>query len=233
MSPAHYAGVACARARRFDEALTWLEKAWTVNKDKGDPDARCEAARILVTEKNDRERAVKLLTEAFALAPMNEQANNLMFFLAKRFADEGLVKRASELFEVIAKARPNDQLAQNNFANSLRFAGRNDDCEKTYLALIERFPNDAQLRNDYALLLDCLGRNDDARKVLLAAHDVDPMNNDSMENLAFLARAKGDREESLKWFHAAYVVAVAKNELTARHRITLDDQRWPLPPLVR
>jgi len=231
MWPAHYAGVACARARRFDEALAWLEKAWTA-KD-ADPDARCEAARILVTEKNDRERAVKLLTEALALDPGNAQANNLMFFVAKRFADEGDVKRAALLFEVIAKARPNDQISQNNYANSLRFAGRNDECGKTYLAMIEKFPNDAQIRNDYALLLDCEGRTEDARKVLLAAHEVDPMNNDSMENLAFLARAKGDHAEALKWFHAAYLVAVAKNELTGRHRITLDDQRWPLPALGR
>jgi Flp pilus assembly protein TadD len=233
VSPAHYAGVACARARRFDEALTWLEKAWNASKDKGDPDARCEAARILLTEKNDRARAETLLTDAFALSPSNEQANSLMFFLAKRFADEGMSKKASQLFEVIARARPKDQIAQNNYANSLRFAGRVDECEKTYLAMIEQFPNDAQIRNDYALLLDSVGRNDDAKKVLLAAHEVDPMNNDSMENLAFLARAKGDRTEALKWFHAAYAVAVAKNELTARHRITLDDQRWPLPPLAR
>jgi len=230
VAPAHYAGVACARARRFDEALEWLERAWT--KKNADPDARCEAARILFSEKNDRTRAAALLKEAFALEPMNAQANSLMFFLAKRYADEGDVKTAAQLFEVVAKARPNDQVAQNNLANSLRFAGRNDDSERTYLALIERFPNDAQIRNDYALLLDCEGRNDDARKVLLAAHEVDPMNNDSMENLAFLARARGDRDEATKWFRAAYAVAQAKNELVARHRITCDDQRWPLPPLA-
>ncbi len=231
MWSSHYAGVACSRARRFDDALAWLEKAWTVKN--ADPDARCEAARILIAEKNDRTRATQLLTEAFALEPKNAQANELMSFLAKRIADEGDHKTAAKLFEIVAKARPDDPISQGNYANWLRFAGRNDECERTYLALIERFPTDAQLRNDFALLLDALGRGEDARKVLLAAHEVDPTNNDSMENLAFLARAKGDRDETLKWFRAAYANALVKNDLVARHRINLDDQRWPLPPLER
>lgn len=232
MWAAHYAGVACARARRFDDALEWLEKAWT-RKANSNPDARCEAARILMTEKNDRARAEKLLAEALAIDPLNEQANSLTFFLAKRVADEGDVKKAAQLFELLAKSRPKDQIAQNNYANSLRFAGRVDESERTYLAMIGEFPNDAQIRNDYALLLDSQGRGEDARKVLLAAHEVDPMNNDSMENLGFLARAKGDREEALKWFRAAYAVALTKDELVPRHRINLDDQRWPLPPLLK
>src|SRR6185369_5804627 len=45
---AHYAGMACANARRFDDALAWLEKAWTIQGN--DNAARTEAARILRDE---------------------------------------------------------------------------------------------------------------------------------------------------------------------------------------
>jgi tetratricopeptide (TPR) repeat protein len=231
VAPAHYAGVACARARRFDEALSWLEKAWTA-KD-GQPNSRCEAARILMTEKNDRKGAIKLLTEAFALDPTNQQAADLTFFLAKRIHDEGDPKSASPLFEMIAKSRPRDPLAQNNYANSLRFAGRYDECERTYLRYIEAFPNDAQLRNDYALLLDVEGRVEETTVVLRAAHEADPSNNDSMENLGFHARLRGDREEALKWFRLAHANLLAKGENDHKHRINVDDQRWPLPDLPR
>lgn len=226
---ARYAGMACSMARRFDDALEWLDKAW--ERQKTDSLARSEAARILMNEKKDRDRAVLYYTEALAADPASAKAYDGLFFIAKRYTDEGNPKASVPLFEILARARPKDPQAQNNHANSLRFAGRYDESEKAYLATIARFPADGQLRNDYALLLDVLGRNDEAMKVLAEAHDLDPANNDSMENLGFLARAKGDRDAALKWFRMAHATLVARGEDDHKHRINVDDQRWPLPPV--
>jgi hypothetical protein len=52
-----------------------------------------------------------------------------------------------------------------------------------------------------------------------------------MENLGFLARARGDTADALKWFRMAHANLVAKGENDHKHRINVDDQRWPLPPL--
>jgi tetratricopeptide (TPR) repeat protein len=225
----HYAGMACATARRFDEALVLLEKAWTAVPN--DSPAKLEAARILFTEKHDRDGAVRLYSEVLAKEPSSVQASNGLFFVAKRYTDEGKPALSVPLFETVARARPGDPAAQGNLANAYRFAGRYDDSERAYLAAIAVLPTDAQLRNDYALLLDVMGRDADAVRVLHEAHEVDPTNNDSMENLGFLARARGERDEALRWFRAASAAAVTRGDLTVRHRITVDDQRWPLPPL--
>jgi tetratricopeptide (TPR) repeat protein len=225
----HYAGMACATARRFDDALAYLEKAWTAAPS--DSAAKLEAARILFMEKHDRDGSIRLYSEVLASDPGSTQASNGLFFVAKRFTDEGRPALSVPLFETVARARPKDPAAQGNLANAYRFAGRYADSEKAYLAAIAVLPTDAQLRNDYALLLDVMGRDEDAVRVLHEAHEVDPTNNDSMENLAFLARARGDRDEALKWFRAASAAAVARGDLAVRHRITVDDQRWPLPPV--
>jgi len=225
----HYAGMACATARRFDEALVLLEKAWTAVPN--DSPAKLEAARILFAEKHDRDGAVRLYSEVLAREPSSVQASNGLFFVAKRYTDEGKPALSVPLFETVARARPGDPAAQGNLANAYRFAGRYADSEQAYLAAIAALPTDAQLRNDYALLLDVMGRDADAVRVLHEAHDVDPTNNDSMENLGFLARARGERDEALKWFRAASTAAVTRGDLTVRHRITVDDERWPLPPL--
>jgi Flp pilus assembly protein TadD len=209
--------------------MTWLEKAWTLNKK--DAVARTETAKILYYQKNDRAKALATYREALAADPKNADAYTGIYYMATRYDAEGDKKAASQVFEILAQTRPHDPLAQNNYANSLRFAGRYDDSERQYLASIAAFPTDAQLRNDYALLLDVEGRGDDAWKALLAAHEVDPANNDSMENLAFLARARGDRDEALKWFRMAHDALVTKGEDDHKHRINVDDQRWPLPPL--
>jgi tetratricopeptide (TPR) repeat protein len=224
-----YAGIACSQARRYDEALTWLQKAW--DRSRKDAVARTEAAKILHYQKLDRPGALAMYREALAADPRNAEAYAGVYAMAVRYDAESDKKAAARIFEILAKERPNDPLAQNNYANSLRFAGRYDDSEREYLAAIAAFPTDAQLRNDYALLLDVEGRGDDARRVLVAAHEVDPANNDSMENLAFLARAKGERDEALKWFRMARAALVARGEDDHKHRINVDDQRWPLAPL--
>ena len=229
VTAAHYAGMACATARRFDEALVLLEKAWTAAPN--DSAAKLEAARILFAEKHDRDGAIRLYGDVLAKDPGNVQASNGLFFVAKRFTDEGKPALSVPLFETVARARPGDPAAQGNLANAYRFAGRYAESEKAYLAAIEALPTDAQLRNDYALLLDVMGRDEDAVRVLTEAHTVDPANNDSMENLGFLARARGERDEALRWFRAAAAAAIARGDLVVRHRITVDDQRWPLPPL--
>ncbi len=226
---ARYAGMSCSMARRFDDAIEWLDKAW--DRKKTDSLARSEAARILMNEKKDRDRAVAYYTEALAADPASAKAYDGLFFIAKRSTDEGNPKASVGLFEILARARPKDAQAQNNYANSLRFAGRYDESERAYLATIALFPSEGQLRNDYALLLDVLGRNDEATKVLAEAHELDPANNDSMENLGFLARAKGDRDLALLWFRKAHATLVARGENDHKHRINVDDQRWPLPPL--
>jgi tetratricopeptide (TPR) repeat protein len=226
---ARYAGVSCSTARRFDEALVWLEKAWTRNAK--DTVARSEAGKILYYQKNDRPGAMRLFSEALATDPASPDAYTGLYNMAVRYDAEGDKAAASKVFELLTNARPEDPVARNNYANSLRFAGRYDDSEKEYLAAIAKFPQDAQVRNDYALLLDVEGRNEDAVKVLAAAHEVDPTNNDSMENLGFLARARGDTADALKWFRMAHANLVAKGENDHKHRINVDDQRWPLPPL--
>ena len=225
----HYAGMACATARRFDDALVLLEKAWTAVPN--DSAAKLEAARILFTEKHDRDGAIRLYSEVLAKDVSNVQASNGLFFVAKRYTDEGKPALSVPLFETVARARPKDPAAQGNLANAYRFAGRYAESEQAYLAAIAVLPTDAQLRNDYALLLDVMGRDADAVRVLHEAHEVDPTNNDSMENLGFLARARGERDEALRWFRAAAAAALARGDLVVRHRITVDDQRWPLPPL--
>ena len=226
---ARYAGIACSNARRFDEALDWLEKAWARNGK--DAFSRSEAAKILYYQKSDRPGAMKRYSEALAADPKSLDAYAGLYNMATRYDAEGDKAAAATVFELLAKVRAGDPLAQNNYANSLRFAGRYDDSERTYLAAIAAFPADAQLRNDYALLLDVEGRGADACVVLKAAHEVDPKNNDSMENLGFLARAAGDREEALKWFRMAHASLVTRGESDHKHRINVDDQRWPLPAL--
>ena len=226
---ARYAGIACSKARRFDEALDWLEKAWARNSK--DTVARSEAGKILWYEKNDRPGAVKMYSEALAADAASADAYVGLYNIAARYDAEGDKVAASKVFELLTSARPEDPVARNNYANSLRFAGRYDDSEKEYLAAIAKFPQDAQVRNDYALLLDVESRTDEARKVLTAAHEVDPSNNDSMENLGFLARARGDTADALLWFRLAHAALVGKGENDHKHRINVDDQRWPLPPL--
>ena len=228
---AHYTGLAMKDARRFDEALVWLEKAWTLQSN--DHPARAAAARILFSEKHDRDASIRLCSQVIAADPANQDAYEVLYFLGVLFTKEGRPAASVPLFETIARARRQDLQAQANLANAYRFAGRYQDSESAYLASIEAFPNDAQLRNDYALLLDARGRTAEACKVFAAAHEVDPANNDSMENLGFLARARGDREEALRWFRMALDALLAKGGDGGKHRINVDDQRWPLPAVPR
>jgi Flp pilus assembly protein TadD len=174
---------------------------------------------------------VRVYGEALAADPASSDAYTGLFNIAARYDREGEKAAASKVFGMLKDARPKDPLARANYANSLRFSGRYDDSEREYLAAIADFPNEAQLRNDYALLLDVEGRNADSTAVLKAAHEVDPANNDSMENLGFLARARGDTAEALKWFRMAHAALVKKGDSDHKHRINVDDQRWPLPPL--
>src|SRR5262249_27639106 len=141
---ARYAGVACSTARRFDEALEWLEKAWTRNAK--DTVARSEAGRILYYQKNDRPGAMRLFLEALAADPPHPHPYAGLYNIAARYDAEGDKVMASKVFGMLKDARPDDPVARANYANSLRFAGRYDESEKAYVAAIAQFPNDAQMR---------------------------------------------------------------------------------------
>lgn len=229
VAAAHYAGMACADARRFDDALAWLEKAWT--RSPGDLAAKLRAARILLSDRPDRARAVRLYEEVLAADPQNAEATTNLSWLAIRLSDEGKPGEAVPVFAIVARARAADGRAQADLALALRWAGRYEESEKTYLAAIAIAPEDAQIRNDYALMLLVQRREADAVRVLREGTLVDPRHNDCIENLAFVARARGQRDEALRWFRAAHAAALARGEDGRRHRLTVDDQRWPLPPL--
>ncbi len=226
---AHYAGMAAGSARRWDDALSWLQRAWELQPL--DHPARLEAARILYTHKKDKAGAAAHYAAVLEADPQQRAAADGLFFLAQRTSEEGDPAGAVPLFAAVARAREGDGAAQANLALALRWAGRYEESETAYRRAIQLEPADPQIRNDFGLLLLVLGRGEDARAEFLAGHDADPLHNDCPENLGFVARAAGRRDEALQWFQVAWRASVRRGEDGARHRVTVDDQRWPLPPV--
>lgn len=230
-SGAHYAGFALASARRVDEALAWLEKAWTRNPENHA--ARLEAARLLITAKQQEAGAAALCEAVLAAAPGNQAALDLLSFLAVKLGNEGRYQEAAPLFRAVAEARPADAQNWANLGLTLRWAGEFEAADAAYLEAEECAPGDAQIRNDHGLLLLVMRRDEDAHAVFLAAHEADPLANDCVENLGFMARERGDLAEALRWFQIAWESAIRRGDATVatRQRRNADDARFALSPL--
>jgi tetratricopeptide (TPR) repeat protein len=226
---AHYAGYAALSAQRTDDALRFLETAWSL--DPRDLDAKLDAARLLLTAKHDRDRASKLVGEVLAAAPGSAKAHDLLSFVALRRSDDGDHAGAVRELETLAAARPDDPLVFANLGLERRWAGLYREADGAYARALELAPHDAIVHNDHGLLLLVLGRADDARARFLAGHEADPRANDVMENLGWLARERGDAAEAASWYGKAYRAALARGEDGARHRRHLDDVAFPLPPV--
>jgi tetratricopeptide (TPR) repeat protein len=228
---AHYAGFALASARRYDDALTWLEKAWTLQPENHE--ARLEAARVRITAKGDEAGAAELCRDVIAASPGNAGALDLLSFLAVKLGNEQRYEEAIPYFRAVAEARPEGGQVWANLALTLRWAGHFDDADAAYRKAEENAPGDAQIRNDHGLLLLVMRRDEDATRVYLEAHDVDPLANDCVENLGFMARERGDLAAALQWFQTAWKAARRRGDATVatRQRRNADDVRFPLPPL--
>jgi tetratricopeptide (TPR) repeat protein len=227
----HYAGFALSSARRHDEALAWLEKAWTL--EAGNHAARMEAARIRITAQNDEPGAAALCNDVLTAVPGHPEALDLLSFLAVKLGNEQRFEEAVPYFRAVAEARPDDGQAWANLGLTLRWAGHFEEADAAYLKAEENAPADAQIRNDHGLLLLVMRRDDDATRVFLAAHEVDALANDGLENLGFMARERGDLAEARKWFETAWKAAVRRGDqkVITRQRRNADDVRFPLPPV--
>lgn len=226
---AHYAGFAALNAQRTDDALAFLEKAWTL--DPRDVGAKLEAARALLTARRDRDGAEKLAAEVLRGDPANVRASDLLAYIGLRRSEDGDHEGAVRALETIVEVRPDDVVALANLGLERRWAGRYEASEEAYRRALALAPADPQVHNDFGLLLLVLGRVEEARRTFLAGHEADPEANDVMENLAWLARERGDLAEASRWHRLAYEAALRRGGDGARHRRNLDDARWPLPPV--
>ena len=228
---AHYAGFALASARRYDDALAWLEKAWTLQPTNHA--ARLEAARVLITAKADEPGAAQLCSDVLDASPGNSGALDLLSFLAVKLGNEQRYEEAIPYFQAVAEARPEGGQVWANLGLTLRWAGHFDEADAAYRKAEENAPGDAQIRNDHGLLLLVMRRDEDATVVFLDAHEVDPLANDCVENLGFMARERGDLAAALTWFQTAWRAAIGRGDETVatRQRRNADDARFPLPPL--
>ncbi len=225
----HYSGFACSYASRFDDALTHLRRASEL--DPANQQARLEVARILREEKRDRDGAVAIYESMLAAQPGHLQAVQGLSFIARTVSTEDGHAAAVPYFEKVVAAQPDDGPARADLSLALRWSGRYDESDAMYRSAVEAAPDDAQIRNDYGLLLLVMRRDDDARRVFKGALEVDPLHNDGVENLAFMDRELGDLKGALAWFTMGWHRARGRGEDGARHRRTVDDLRWPLPPL--
>lgn len=226
---AHYTGFAARDAKRWDDALDWLDRTWTL--DPRNAPAHLEAARILLQQKHDRDGAARFVREVLVGDPKNQAAANLLSFIVLRRSDDGDHAGAAADLEFLAVARPDDAIVHANLGLEARWAGRYAFAERAYTRAVELSPRDSQLRNDFGLLYLIVGRDDDARAQFLAAHEVDPEANDGVENLSWMARRDGRLDEALTYSRIAYRSAVRRGSYAERHRRNMDDARFPLPPL--
>jgi tetratricopeptide (TPR) repeat protein len=228
---AHYTGFALSSARRPDQALLWLERAWEATE--ANHEARLQAARILITDKQDEEGAAALYAEVLELSPGHRGALDGMSFLAVKLGNEQRHAEALPYFRAVAEGYADDGRSWANLGLALRWAGRYEEAVTAYEKAVETSPGDAQLRNDFGLLLLVMKRDEDAARVFEETHEVDPLANDCLENLGFMARERGDLEAARKWFTLAWEAAIRRGnaDLIQRHRRNVDDVRFPLPPL--
>jgi len=228
---AHYAGFALSSARRPDEALTWLKRAW--ERNDANHEARLQAARVLITEKQDETGAAALYAQVLELEPGHRGALDGMGFLAVKLGNEQRHEEALPYFRAVAEGYADDGRSWANLGLALRWAGRYEEAVVAYEKAVETSPGDAQLRNDFGLLLLVMKRDERATQVFEATHEVDPLANDCLENLGFMARERGDLASARKWFKLAWQAALRRGDanLVQRHRRNVDDVRFPLPPL--
>lgn len=228
---AHYAGFAARDAQRWDDALRWLGRAWSL--DPRNAAAHLEAARITLQQKHDRDGAATLVREVLVGDPMNQSAANLLSFIVLRRSDDGDHAGAARELEFLAVARPDDAIVHANLGLEARWAGRYAFAERAYTRAVELAPRDSQLQNDFGLLYLIVGRDDEARARFRAAHEVDPDANDGLENLAWMARRDGHPDEALALYRTAYEAALRRGSYVERHRRNMDEARFPLPPVAR
>lgn len=224
---AHYLGFAYSAAGETEKALEWLAKA-----AEGEPrniGVRVEQARLLLSQKRDRNAASKILRAAIASAPDNDSVASLLSFVAQKRSEDNDHAGAVADLEAITAARPGDGISVSNLALELRWNGEYDRAEATYRKALELRPMDPVIWNDLGLLYIVRERIADATATFEKGTEVDPLFNDNVENLAFLARADGRTEDALAWFRRAYTAAIRRGEDGARHRRNCDDARFPLP----
>ncbi len=226
---AHYAGFALSSARRTDEALTWLKRAWELSE--GNHEARREAARLLITVKRDDAAAGQMYRRILELSPGHRGALDGLGFLAVKLGNEQRHDEALPYFRAVAEGLADDGRSWANLGLALRWAGRYDDAVVAYEKAVETSPDDAQLQNDFGLLLLVMKRDEDATRIFKATHEADPLANDCLENLGFMARERGDLAAATRWFKLAWDAAIQRGDATLiqRHRRNLDDVRFPLP----
>jgi len=228
---AHYAGFALASARRPDDALIWLERAWQRNENYHE--ARLKAARILLTEKLDEKGAAALYATILELSPGHRGALDGMASLAVRLGQDQRHEEALPYFRAVAEGFGDDGRSWANLGLALRWAGRYDEAAVAYEKAVETSSSDSQLRNDYGLLLLVMKRDEDAARLFEETHKLDPLANDCLENLGFMARERGDLAAARTWFGLAWQAALRRGDVTLiqRHRRNVDDVRFPLSPL--
>lgn len=224
---AHYLGFAYSSAGETDKALAWLGKA-----AEGEPrniGVRVEQARLLLSQKRDRNGASKILRAAIAAAPDNDSVASLLSFVAQKRSEDNDHAGAVADLEAITAARPQDGISLSNLALELRWNGEYDRAEAAYRKALGLRPSDPVIWNDLGLLYIVTGRIADATAAFTQGTEADPLFNDNIENLAFLARADGRTEDALAWFRRAYAAAIRRGEDGSRHRRNCDDARFPLP----
>jgi tetratricopeptide (TPR) repeat protein len=111
-----------------------------------------------------------------------------LFYQIQRF--DGAV----EFLERAAKLKPDDQDTAVNLGNAYFDAGRYDDAEKTYGAVLEKKPEDVALRTEYALTFVFRPQPDYDRaiKEFNRALEKEANNIQALQNLTVAYTKKGD-----------------------------------------
>lgn len=128
-------GIVHGRARRLDEAVTYLERALEQEPDKGQ--AHMALASVMVA-KGDAEKAIFHAEEACRVMPEDAEVWNhlglTLIYLGRR-AD------AVKAFAAARDRRPDHPFAEQNLAAALRDSGQDAESIEAWKRVVRRFPN--------------------------------------------------------------------------------------------
>jgi tetratricopeptide (TPR) repeat protein len=143
----------------------------------------------------------------------------------RAWPDRRPLARCVALQRAALEARPDDPVALQNLANSLRLAGLHDEAVTVFERALALEPTDAVLRNDHGLALSAVGRADDAVAAYRRALVDDPGFLAARQNLARALWRAGDDAGARSELAAAASAARERGAPWRLYRF-LADRAW-------
>ncbi len=194
-------GVALAMQGKFQESLSYLNKAVTLNTF--DTNAHFN----LGNSYKALQQSAKAITSFVAAIKLDKGHLGAYNNLGNLYRSLGQFDDALKCYGVMNDLSANNIQIYMNFASTYREMGDNEKAIDYYKKVISLKPNYAIAYNDMATCLNKLGDNDEAIEYYERAIELSPDYVDAYNNLGNILQATGEAEAAISSFEKAIMVS--------------------------